>query len=131
MTADEVIWFINHKYGEQAALDETSDLIKIYTGKSTWLIHKHDYEKFGRYELFHANQTTHIGYHRQMYGYTIPYLVYCAVMHDYPPIFSTRKTWDEFQNMWDLYQLGQSLWKSVCEWDEVCGYEAYINGEYD
>lgn len=66
-----------------------------------------------------------------MWGYTIPYLVYCAVMHDYQHVFATTKTWDDFKENWNLYQYGQSLWARACEWDEVCGYEAYMNGEYD
>ena len=29
MTAQEVVWFINHKYGEQAYIVETNDQIAI------------------------------------------------------------------------------------------------------
>ena len=82
VTAYEVAWFINHKYGEQAYVIETEQQILIFTAKSKWIVQKTDYRRFHFYTLFHSNNTQGYGYHVQMRGNHIDYLVYCAIMHD-------------------------------------------------
>lgn len=131
MNASEVVWFLNHKYGETAALEETSDAFIIYTSKSDWKIFKSDFKRFGRYALYHSNNCEGKNHHLQMYGYTVPYLIYCAITHDLPQIFGDRKSWDAFQESWQRYLYGQQLWKSVIKWDEECAIEAYMRGDFD
>jgi hypothetical protein len=52
MTPEEVVWFINHKYGEQAYLVETDEQILIFSRVSKWVIFKKDFTKFHIYTLF-------------------------------------------------------------------------------
>ena len=47
MTSSEVVWFINHKYGEQAYVVETEKQVLIFTVKSKWIVQKDDKARFG------------------------------------------------------------------------------------
>ena len=105
MTAYEVAWFINHKYGEQAYVIETEQQILIFTAKSKWIVQKTDYQRFHFYTLFHSNNTQGYGYHVQMRGNRIDYLVYCAIMHDN----GLLQDWNYFLNSWQLYCLGRQI----------------------
>ena len=105
MTAHEVEWFINHKYGEQAYLVETDKQILIFTAKSKWIVQKSDFKRFQFYTLFHSNNTQGYGYHVQMRNKNLDYLVYCAIMHDN----GLEQNWDEFLQNWDLYCLGREI----------------------
>ena len=102
MTAQEVVWFINHKYGEQAYVVETEKQILIFTAKSKWIVQKSDYNRFRFYTLFHSNNAQGYGYHVQMRNKNIDYLVYCAIMHD----AGIPQNWNDFLNRWELYCLG-------------------------
>lgn len=102
MTAQEVEWFINHIYGEQAYVVETEKQILIFTAKSKWIVQKTDYNRFRFYTLFHSNNVQGYGYHVQMRNKNIDYLVYCAIMHD----AELPQNWSDFLNRWELYCLG-------------------------
>lgn len=117
MTAQEVVWFINHKYGEQAYIVETNDQILLFTKESKWIINKNDYSKFHCYILFHSNNKQGNGFHVQMRGNHIDFLVYQAIMHDNKEIFSDRETWDDFQNAWELFLLGRKIEAEINAWE--------------
>ena len=117
MTAQEVVWFINHKYGEQAYIVETNDQILLFTKESKWVINKNDYSKFHCYTLFHSNNKQGNGFHVQMRGNHIDFLVYQAIMHDNKEIFSNRETWDNFQNAWELFLLGRKIEAEISAWE--------------
>ena len=121
MTVDEVVWFINHKYGEQAWFIETDKAIEIYTTKSKWLIMKNDYKNFHIYTLFHFNNCEGAHYHMQRRGYNLDYLVYQAIMHDNDTIFSTDDTWKEFNRSWEMYKLGREIEERAIVWNWLAG----------
>ena len=63
MTVQEVVWFINHKYGEQAYVVETEKEIFLFSLKSKWIIKKSDFKHFHTYTLFHFNDVEREHYH--------------------------------------------------------------------
>lgn len=105
VTAHEVEWFINHKYGEQAYVVETEKQIFIFTAKSKWIVQKTDYNRFRFYTLFHSNNVQGSGYHVQMRGKHVDYLIYCAIMHDN----GLEQDWNKFYKQWELYCLGRKI----------------------
>ena len=105
MTAQEVVWFINHKYGEQAYVVETEKQILIFTAKSKWIVQKTDYESFRYYTLFHFNNAQGSGYHVQMRGHDIDFMVYSAIMHD----LELGYDWNGFLQSWKLFLLGREI----------------------
>lgn len=116
MTAHEVVWFINHKYGEQAYIVETEKQILIFTAKSKWIVAKNDYKRFRYYTLFHFNNLQNQGYHVQMKGYNVDYLTYCAIMHDNEH-FQTQQDWYDFMESWQLFLLGREIESRAAAWD--------------
>ena len=108
MTSSEVVWFINHKYGEQAYVVETETQILIFTAKSKWIVQKEDMKRFGFYTLFHFNLEEGAGFHRQMRGYNIDFLVWCAIMHDMDE-FYPNSAWNKFYEDWQMYLLGREI----------------------
>lgn len=79
MTAQEVVWFFNHRYGEKAYIVETNNEINIFTMKSKWKIIKSDFPRFHYYTLFHYNLKSKTGYHKQMSGRTTEFLTFVLV----------------------------------------------------
>lgn len=106
MTSSEVVWFINHKYGEQAYVVETETQVLIFTAKSKWIVQKDDYKRFGFYTLFHSNSNKGKGFHVQMRGRHIDFLVWCAITHDMNDFYEIKR-WDDFVKSWELYLLGR------------------------
>ena len=119
MTVDQVIWFANHKYGESAYWYRKDNEIIVLTAKSKWRILLSDMARFNHYTLYHINhKTDRIYYHRQCESKDISYLVYYAVLHD----LNQPYDWHKFQDMYDLYCLGQQLADS-------CNQFAFLAGE--
>lgn len=106
MTSYEVVWFLNHKYGEQAYVIETDKQILIFTSKSKWIIFKDDRKRFKAYTLFHSNYEKGEGYHIQRYGNCIDFLTWCAVTHDMEEYYED-KDFQKFTLSWELYLLGR------------------------
>lgn len=116
MTAYEVEWFLNHKYGEQAYVVETEKQILIFTAKSKWIVAKNDYDRFHFYTLFHSNNKTGTGFHVQMRGSAIDYLTYCAITHDREEYY-TLQDWHDFVESWHLFLLGREIESRVAAWN--------------
>ena len=114
MTPEEVVWFINHKYGEQAYLIETDKQILIFSRVSKWVIFKKDFIKFHIYTLFHFNDTEREHYHVQDRSTNLDYLVFRAIIHDYKFI-----DWKEFQQSWELFLLGREVESRVAAWEWI------------
>jgi len=108
VTSSEVVWFINHKYGEQAYVVETEAQVLIFTAKSKWIVQKKDYKRFGFYTLFHFNLEEGSGFHVQMRGHHIDFLVWAAIMHDMDG-FHPNSEWNQFYESWQLYLLGREI----------------------
>lgn len=117
VTAQEVVWFINHKYGEQAYVVETEEQILIFTAKSKWIVQKTDYERFRYYTLFHYNFAQGSGYHVQMHGYAQDFMVYYAIMHD----MGMEYDWQGFLQSWKLYLLGREVESRAAAFEWLCG----------
>ena len=110
MTADEVVWFANHKYGECAYLLEYGNEMIILTAKSKWRILLNDLRRFGHYTLCHLNHATdRVYYHQQCTSRDIDFLVYYAIRHDLDLPCDMR----EFERLWNMYLLGRELEESV------------------
>ena len=123
MTAQEVVWFFNHKHGEKAYVVETNTHIHIFTPKSKWQIIKADYARFHEYTLYHFSLKAGAGcYHRQMKGYNIDYLVFCACYHDEDNVVFSRD-FKEFQRLYDMYCYGREIEERANCWDWLCGKE--------
>ena len=119
MTAEEVVWFANHKYGENAYLIESETEILIMTAKSKWRILLNDLKRFGHYTLFHLNHKTDgIHYHKQCTSRDIDFLVYYAVRHD----LDIPCDMAEFERLWEMYCLGREL-------EESCARFAFMSEE--
>ena len=101
MTSSEVVWFINHKYGEQAYVVETEKQVLVFTAKSKWIVQKDDKKRFGFYTLFHSNLAKGEGFHVQMRGRHVNFLVWVAVTHDMDDFYAIRE-WNDFVNAWEL-----------------------------
>lgn len=106
MTSSEVVWFINHKYGEQAYVVETETQVLVFTAKSKWIVQKDDKERFGFYTLFHSNLASGKGFHVQMRGHHVDFLVWCALTHDMEKFYAIEE-WNEFVKAWELFLLGR------------------------
>lgn len=59
------------------------NIMRITTTYSKWLIHLDDYDKFGRYILWHFSDDTTDTYHRQRSFKSIYNLVASAMAHDF------------------------------------------------
>lgn len=121
MTPQEVVWFFNHKYGEKAYVIENDTHVHIFTPKSKWQIIKADYPRFKEYTLYHWSTKAGKGYHKQMKGRNLDYLVFCACFHDEEKCVFPRD-FTEFRRRWDLYNYGQQL-------AESCMRFAWLSGE--
>ena len=117
MTVHDVVWFINHKYGEQAYVVETEEQILIFTAKSKWIVQKTDYKRFQYYTLFHFNYAQGSGFHVQMRGYAKDFMVYYAVMHD----MGLPYDWSGFLQSWALYNLGREVEERAAIFQWFCG----------
>ena len=118
MTPDEVVWFINHKYGEQAYIVETNEEILIFSRTSKWIIFKKDFSKFHIYTLFHFNDIERKHYHIQNRSGNIDYLVFQAVMHDNK---NNHIDWLEFKRLWEMYLLGREIEERATKWEWLAG----------
>ena len=114
MTPEEVVWFINHKYGEQAYLVETDEQILIFSRVSKWVIFKKDFTKFHIYTLFNFNDTEREHYHVQDRSINLDYLVFRAIVHDGKYI-----GWKEFCQNWELFLLGREIESRVAAWEWI------------
>ena len=97
MTPAEIVWFINHKYGEQAYIVDDGKEIRIFTAKSIWRI---DYSKFHGYYLYHSNNKSGTGFHNQNNHKSddVNWLVWYAILHDSDiNIAYTKENYEEFQ----------------------------------
>lgn len=124
MTPYEIVWFMNHKYGEQAYIIEDEKEIKIFTAKSIWRIFKSDYFKFNGYYLYHSNNTSGIGFHNQnnYKSNDVNWLIWYAVLHDSDVnIAYTKENYEKFQHSYSLYLYGQKLYESCCQFAFLSG----------
>lgn len=115
MTAQEVAWFINHKYGEQAYVVEDDEKFVILSLKSKWVIFKKDFAKFHTYTLFHFNDVEREHYHVQDRSVNLDYLIFRAIIHDYKYV-----DWKEFCNSWELFLLGREVESRAAAWEWIC-----------
>ena len=118
MTASEVVWFINHKYGEQAYLVETDEKILIFSRVSKWIIFKNDFARFHIYTLFHFNDAEREHYHIQNKSGNIDYLVFTAIVHDIENK-NNFTSWQDFRKSWELYLLGREVESRAAAWDWI------------
>jgi hypothetical protein len=116
MSPQEVVWFINHKFGEQAYLVEDNDKIVILSLKSKWIIFKKDFARFHTYTLFHFNDVEREHYHVQNKSQNIDYLVYIALMHDNGGKYSA---WKQFCESWELFKLGREIESRAAAWNFI------------
>lgn len=123
MTIEEVVFFINHKYGEQIYIVDTNKELRIFTTKSQWKIIYADKIRFGQYTLFHFNNIQGYGMHVQMKANDLSFLVYQAAAHDNTEIFPFAKDWKNFKENWNLYLLGRECEERAAAWDWLCGKE--------
>lgn len=122
MTPQEVVWFFNHKHGEKAYVVETKTHVHIFTTKSKWQIIKADHARFHQYTLYHFSSVAGEGYHKQMVGYNLDYLVFCACYHDEENCVFSRD-FIEFKRLWDMYCFGREVEERALCWDWLCGKE--------
>lgn len=127
MTAQEVVWFFNHKYGEKAYVVETPTRIHIFTSKSKWQIIKDDYSRFHKYTLYHYSIRAGKGYHKQMTGREIDYLVFCACWHDKERVVFPRD-FNSFQYLWEMYLYGRQIEERAARFAWICGEELGNSG---
>lgn len=127
MTVQEVVWFMNHKYGEQAYVVETKKEILLFSLKSKWIIKKSDFKHFHTYTLFHFNDVEREHYHVQLKSQNLDYLVYQAIAHDNENIPYSNNDWKQFNEMWNMYLLGREIEGRVAAWDWLCGRQ--FNGK--
>lgn len=120
MTAQEVVWFFNHRYGERAYIVETNDEINIFTKKSKWKIIKSDFPRFHYYTLFHYNLKSKTGYHKQMSGRTIEFLTFCACFHDELDFVGPQE-FIEFERQYEMYCYGRELYERACAFEWLSG----------
>lgn len=114
MTPEEVVWFANHKYGENAYLIESETELLILTARSKWRILLNDLRRFGYYTLFHLNHATDmIYYHKQCTSRDLDFLVYYAVRHDLDIPCDMK----EFERLWQMYCLGRELEESIATFE--------------
>lgn len=122
MTPQEVVWFFNHKCGEKAYVVETETHVHIFTVRSKWQIIKADYSRFKEYTLYHYSLAAGKGYHKQMKGRNLDYLVFCACFHDEEQTVFP-KDFTEFRRLWDMYCYGREIEERANRWDWLCGKE--------
>lgn len=120
MTVQEVVWFMNHKYGEQAYVVETKKEILLFSLKSKWIIKKSDFKHFRTYILFHFNDVEREHYHVQLKSQNLDYLVYQAIAHDNENIPYSNNDWKQFNEMWNMYLLGREVEGRAAAWDWLC-----------
>ena len=116
MSPQEVVWFVNHKFGEQAYLVENDEKITILTLKSKWVIFKKDFSRFHIYTLFHFNDEEREHYHIQNKSRNIDYLVYIALTHDNGGRYSE---WKQFCENWELFKLGREIESRASAWNFI------------
>lgn len=131
MTISEVVWFINHKYGDSVYLEEFESFYEIYTKKSKWRIYKNDFAIFHYYRLYHFNNTYGKHYHVQSNGNSIQYLIWRAAMHDISNIVPERSAFNNFLKNYENYLYGQKLWNNVIKFNDECAILSFLNGDYD
>lgn len=119
MTPERVVWFFNHKYGEQAYMmtDTDTDRILIMTPKGKWAIFLKDYKRFGHYDLYHMSKDG--SYHKQCYEFDLSYCVFRALAHDClmdGKSCMAHKAWIPFQKSYEIWLYGRWLEREVSKW---------------
>ena len=97
MTIDDVVYFANHKFGEIAYLVEDKDKYLLMTSSSKWKILKDDFPRFHCYVLYHSNNLSLEGFHRQSIGTNLAFLIFDAIRHDSPEM--NKMSWEEFSKL--------------------------------
>ena len=111
LTAREVVFFANHKFGEVAYLVEDKDEYLLMTSNSKWRIIKKDFSRFNYYVLYHSNNKTLEGFHRQSKGINIDFLIFDAIRHDSAELNGI--SWEEFNRLWEMFIYGRELESSL------------------
>lgn len=126
MTPSEVIWFINHKYGERAYLVESETEYRIFTQESVWRIFKSDWQHYKGYYLYHSNKLRGSGYHRQgEISRELSKLIWYVALHDSYDLTFVRD-WLAFNKSWRLYCYGQRLYESCYRFAFLAGEENFM-----
>lgn len=78
------------------------NILRITTTYSKWMVHLDDYDKFGRYILWHYNSTNGSDtYHRQRAYKSIYNLVACAMAHDFDKQYNIDFTYEDYQRIYN------------------------------
>lgn len=122
MTPERVVWFFNHKYGEQAYLmtDTDTNRLLIMTPKGKWVIFLDDYKRFRQYDLYHMSNDG--SYHKQCWEKDLDYCVFRALAHDCKmgdSYVMAYKAWESFKRSYEIWLYGRWLEREVSKffWD--------------
>ena len=115
---DDVVYFANHKFGEIAYLVEDKDKYLLMTSSSKWKILKDDFPRFHCYVLYHSNNLSLEGFHRQSIGTNLSFLIFDAIRHDSPEM--NKMSWEEFNRLWDMFLFGRKLEASMAAFNFLC-----------
>ena len=118
LTAREVVFFANLKFGEVAYLVEDKDEYLLMTSNSKWRIIKKDFSRFNYYVLYHSNNLSLEGFHRQSKGTNLAFLIFDAIRHDSPEM--NKMSWEEFNYLWDMFLFGRKLEASMATFNFLC-----------
>lgn len=118
MTIDEVVFFANHRFGETAYLIEDNNEFLLFTAQSKWRILKKDFSRFHKYILYHSNNTTMEGFHRQKDGVSLDFLIFDAIRHDNNAMNGI--SWEEFHRLWGMYLLGREVESRAATFNFLC-----------
>lgn len=118
LTAREVVFFANLKFGEVAYLVEDKDEYLLMTSNSKWRIIKKDFSRFNYYVLYHSNNKTLEGFHRQSKGINVDFLIFDAIRHDTPSM--SELPWEEFNRLWGMFLYGRELESSIAAFEWFC-----------
>ena len=118
MTIYDVVYFAHHKFGDVAYLVEDKNEYILMTSSSKWKILKNDFPRFHCYVLYHSNNLSLGGFHRQSKGNNISFLIFDAIRHDSPEM--NKLSWEEFNYLWDMFLFGRELEASIATFNFLC-----------
>lgn len=116
MTAQEVVFFANLKFGEVAYLVEDKDEYLLMTSNSKWRIIKRDFSRFHCYTLYHSNSIE--GFHKQQRNPKVEFLIFDAIRHDTPSM--SKVSWEEFNRLWEMFLYGREIESRVAAFEWFC-----------
>lgn len=92
--------FCGNTWCEWHDISITDNIMRITTTYSKWLIHLDDFDKFGRYILWHYSSERGTNqYHRQRAYKSIYNLVASAMAHDFDKQYQIDFTFEDFKRI--------------------------------